>query len=372
MWSEASQGVAEPSVLLIDGDEARGQRVAAALTLADVRAYVVTNPYLAMERALREQFSPDVVLLGKGDWTSRSTDVVMTRMLRRLRTQSGAPAQVLLAPYVTQASVLRTPEPMREALLPAPLRDELQALELVRQALPAARHDAMPTPHSVVMDRLPAYGLTPRVSQELRSKNSHFRQVLQAAQAVIAPEKWDTLLGDVGLAYYRQREHWPADTDDREIPAILLSCLNHAVELSAPADAPAQLRRWGETGSQLSLQKRTPSWVTQQVIKVMPRDRLIAVTLNGFTQEMNDIRGEDLHAWVARDDGNYWLVHYSNLYVYGRARRSMPACHVWLASIEATLRLTHLDETLTVREVECACQSQTGHCLFALELRETM
>ncbi|HEV7128940.1 MAG TPA: hypothetical protein VGN32_16030, partial [Ktedonobacterales bacterium] len=65
----------------------------------------------------------------------------------------------------------------------------------------------------------------------------------------------------------------------------------------------------------------------------------------------------------------YWLAHYSNLYAYGRARRTQPNCHVWLGSLDATLRLVHLQDNWNVREVECACQTLTGHCLFQLEPR---
>ncbi|MEO7003427.1 MAG: hypothetical protein ABI068_16525, partial [Ktedonobacterales bacterium] len=65
--------------------------------------------------------------------------------------------------------------------------------------------------------------------------------------------------------------------------------------------------------------------------------------------------------------GAYWLVHYSNLYARGRIRRFTPGCAVWVASIEATLRYVELEDALMVREVECACQTQTGHCVFLLE-----
>jgi len=57
--------------------------------------------------------------------------------------------------------------------------------------------------------------------------------------------------------------------------------------------------------------------------------RVIPATLNAFTHEMNDIRSEELHFWRQRLDSSYWLVHYSNLYAYGRTSASSePACHV--------------------------------------------
>jgi hypothetical protein len=77
--------------------------------------------------------------------------------------------------------------------------------------------------------------------------------------------------------------------------------------------------------------------------------RVITATLNAFTHEMNDIRGEELHFWRPRLDGSYWLVHCSNLYAYGRtSANSEPACHAWFASLQSTLHLVGLDKAREV------------------------
>ncbi len=93
----------------------------------------------------------------------------------------------------------------------------------------------------------------------------------------------------------------------------------------------------------------------------------MGAVLNAFTGEMNGIRGEELHVWKRWYDGSYRVVHYSNLYVYGRVRSPQPACHAWVASLEAMLHLLHLDNAWQVNEIECSCQTQTGHCILALQ-----
>src|SRR6266571_2612037 len=121
------------------------------------------------------------------------------------------------------------------------------------------------------------------------------------------------------------------------------------------------------TRPRLSLEKRVPSTLSQQALKVFPEERAMSAALSAFTGEMNRIRGEDLHVWKRWSDGSYRVVHYSNLYAYGRVRRPQMACHAWVASIEAMLSLLQLDSTWTVSEIECSCQTQTGHCVFALQ-----
>ncbi len=95
------------------------------------------------------------------------------------------------------------------------------------------------------------------------------------------------------------------------------------------------------------------------------------LVLNSFIRQMNEIRGEELHICEQQDDGIYYLVHYSNLYAYGRiALSQQPACHVWLASLQATLRLVGLDTIWEVIEQECSCQTLTGHCVFVIRPKQ--
>lgn len=244
-----------------------------------------------------------------------------------------------------------------------------QLLEQIWRLAPATYRDLRPSDDALVNTQLPAYGLKPRISQKLLSSNEHARQVIEATYEVIGADRWADAMADVGLARLGQPENWPPENDERAIPAILFSQLNAAVERSWPANPAEQLRRWSDADTEASQARRPPSWMAQQVIKHLPHERALALALNGFTAEMNKTRGEELHFWKPRGDGSYWLVHYCNLYAFGRARRAEPSCFVWLASIEATLKAVQVDSVYEVSEVECSCQTLTGHCVFLIEPR---
>ncbi len=408
-----------PAVLVIDADEARGQRVATTLTLADFHAVVTTSPYQALERALREPLLPFVIGLGQGDWQSRATDFAMRRLFSHLAGQatqtiptlylSGAPRPAgpgsaprpsypptgsapSLSSYPSYPSSYPSfpsqppSQPSRPSLpslpsqpnmapLPpaseplAPHTEGAHLLEQIWRLAPATRKDMRPTAETLVNSLLPAYGLTPRIAQHLLSSNDHCRQIIEAAYQVIGAPRWAEAMTDVGLARFSHADGWPPEDDERAIPAITFSLLNAAVEQSWPANPAEQLRRWSDLGTAASLAHHSASWVTQQVIKRLPHERALGLALSGFTAEMNKTRGEELHFWKPRGDGAFWLVHYSNLYTYGRIRRNEASCVVWLASIEATLQLAQVDSVYEVSEVECSCQTLSGHCVFLIEPR---
>ncbi len=100
-------------------------------------------------------------------------------------------------------------------------------------------------------------------------------------------------------------------------------------------------------------------------------DRSISLMLRRFTEELDAARGESLHTWTTWPDGSYWLIHYSNLYIYGRGGLASPACQVWLGALDALLRYVRLSDTWEAREVECSGQTHTGHCVFVLHKRGT-
>lgn len=436
---------AHPTILLIDADEARGQRVATTLTLADFAVYVTATPYQALERELRDSITPVVVVLGQGDWQSRATDMVMRRLYGRFYERAAQPIPTLYLPassnptypslgdgrpsyppttsapslaprssapsrpvgrpgdfpsnpshpaypaypaypahpaypaypsnpsYPSQPSRPTLPDDLSQiegfGRLPSLQSEGAWVLEQIWRLAPDTYRDMRPSADTLVNTDLPAYGLKPRIAQKLLSSNDHARQVIEAAYAVIGADRWADAMTNVGLAWLSQPDRWPPENDERVIPAILFSQLNVAVERSWPAAPAEQLRRWSDAGTEASLARHSPSWVAQQVIKHLPHERALALALNGFTAEMNKTRGEELHFWKPRGDGSYWLVHYSNLYAYGRARRAEPSCFVWLASIEATLQLVQVDSVYDVSEVECSCQTLTGHCVFLIEPR---
>jgi hypothetical protein len=358
----------QPVLILIDGDTARVRRLTSALTLADVVVIVATSPYEAVERSLRAQVPPLAVILGQLPPGQGASDMMLTRLFQRLAQQRGGPVPVVTLPELARGPVPRIP-PGLVAIANLPSSETSAVLSGLRVLLPELRMDTHPAERSRVLDVLPGLGLEPRVAVKLRSRNSHFRQVLTTAQAMVGAERWPTIITDAGLGQYRLPRDFPPDDDEYAIPAEYLSCLNRAMELVATGDPAVYLRRWGDAASQASLDKRNSSMVTQQAIKLLSESRIISLTLNAYTRELDEIRGEELHRWVQLPDGCYWLAHDSNLYAYGRARRTQPNCHVWLGSLDATLRLVHLQDSWNVREVECACQTLTGHCLFQLEPR---
>ncbi|MDQ2905150.1 MAG: hypothetical protein ABI456_23830 [Ktedonobacteraceae bacterium] len=354
-----------PTILIIDADEMRAQQMGRLLTLSGYRPFLVARPYDAFERALHEGIFPEAILLGQSDIPSH---YLFQRLLQHLAQLSNREIPLLLLPPLIKDTVPLLADPSSPSfhLLSKTCIEVLRPFWRIF-SLPA--NDVRNQQQALVLTLLPAHGMQPRISQHLRSRNSHFRQILTAAYEIIGDAPWQSLMTDVGLARYRQVEYWPADNDERSIPAEYLSYLNQAVTFSKPADPVSQLRRWSDYATALSLQKRTPSALTQQVLKLLPMDRTLSAVLNAFTREMNDIRGEELHLWRRQPDGSYWLVHYSNLYAYGRTSATRPACHVWEASLASTFRLVGLDARLDVREVECSCQTLTGHCLFVITPR---
>jgi hypothetical protein len=352
-----------PTLLVIDANEERAQRLARLLTLADYHAIVTNTPFQAFDRFLQMPYIPEAILLGQIDQQGHTS--VLPRLMQRLNQQvAGAAIPTLTLPAKVPAEPPLHASPDSPAFH-IPAQASLAFLEAIWQVLPATCRYSKQPRRSQVLSLLPGYGLAPRVTQQARSRSSHFRQVLQTAYDLMDAALWERLIGDVGLARYRRVTDWPANDATRAIPAEYLSLLHQAVAFSRPEDPISQLRRWGELGTQVSLKRRNLPAMMRQTLKLLPQERVMALALDGFTRVINEIRGEPLHAWTRWHDGSFRLVHYSNLYVYGRLAPPEPACHVWVASLEATLRLLRPDKAWEVSELECSCQTQTGHCLFA-------
>ncbi len=353
MASPAMPATMHSALLVIDANEGRAQCAARVLTLADYCPYVTTTPFHAFQRLLQEQFVPHAVLLGQVDTQSR---YALSRLVQKLSDEQGRNIPVL--PLQECFPFKESDQDTQTSFISA------QLLEVIRRVLPLSQMQEKK--HSLVLDLLPTHGLVPRVSKKRCSGNGHFRQMLQVAYKLIGAELWATLMQDVGLVKYARVRGWPPNNDIRSVPAEYLTCLHQAVARSRPDDPISQLRSWSNMSTQISLQKRHLSTLTQQMLHLLPEKQVMSMLLKSFTSEMNTIRDEELHMYLPRQDGCYWLVHYSNLYVYGRTYRPEPVCHVWSASLEATLHLVGLDATWEVTEVECSCQTQTGHCLFII------
>ena len=361
-----------PTALIIDADEQRAQCVARMLTLAECRSIVTSTPLQAFKRLLQERITPAVLLGGTIAATHRLT---LTRMTQQIRQQHGDAVPMLQLPdYAPEVQpVVASPLAPYSHTFSQACFELLDAIWAAPTTVAWGRTSRRGvSAHPLTLTLLPAWSCAPRVSQRLRSRNSHFRQVLHAAYELIGSLQWETAVTDVGLAQYARSEHWPPDDNAQEVPAEYLSLLNQAVAFSAIDNPTQQLRNWGDLATRASLERRMPSGLTQQALRLLPQERVVALTLKSFCAEMDAIRGEPLHIWRQLGENRYLIAHYSNLYIYGRYNwlpQAQPACHVWLGSYEATLRAVRLDTTWQISELECSHQTLTGHCVFALTQR---
>jgi len=357
--------VTYPSLLVIDADEERAQRLVRILTLANYHPLVEPTPAHAFKRVLDQPLAIQAVLLGT---VSNQHRFFLQRILQQLAYKQGLNVPVVSLPaYIPDKIPLYADAQLSTFHVAS--QSCLRLLDSIWNIVPFTRSDLKMNKGAMVSKLLPAYGIQPRVAQKLLSRNSHFRQMLQAAYDLMSIDQWEMLISDVGLAQYRRQTDWPPIDDAYAVPAEYLSCLNQAVAFSQPEHPIEQLRRWSSNATQASLEENTSSPMMRRMFNFASPIQMMRGTLKAYTREMDEIRGEPLHDWIALPNGNYWLVHYSNLYTYGRAarQRSQPMCHVWLASIEATLRMVHLDIAWKVVELECSCQTQTGHCLFGFQ-----
>jgi len=95
------------------------------------------------------------------------------------------------------------------------------------------------------------------------------------------------------------------------------------------------------------------------------RQRKLELLLKSHVRTMDEVRGEHLHAFRQIDHRQVWLVHYSNLFAFGR-RKPEKACHFWTASLEAMLRWAGLANDWLVSELECGSVNGSFDCVFAI------
>ncbi len=384
-WATPQLLAAYTPILVVDADTLRAQRAARLLTLAGYRPIVASDPVEAFTRCMRGPWSPAAVMIGA---VAHANPLALTRLVERLSRRRGSALPTLTAPsYAPAAAPVQADPALPFFHTSSP--ESLAFFDDLWAALPQTR--AMPpTPErTLALDVLPREGLTPRTARRPQSSSRHFRQALNAAAWLVARQgrtfaQWRTLLRDVGMAHAIPLTRWPsADAlasadydaeeddadgapDDLNVPALDLSCLHQAMIFSHPDDPFGQTYAWGALTAEAGARRRKGGFLAQQAARLASRERVLQATLNAFTQELDEIRGEPLHVWRAQPDGSYLLVHYSNLYVYGRMWRREAACHVWLGALDATLRAIHQEALWTVAELECSCQTLTGHCVFAI------
>src|SRR6266567_5571345 len=200
-------------------------RHARILTLADYRPCIAKTPLQAFGRLLQESSLPQAIIIG---WIDDRSRFAFTRLFQWMVSEQGQNIPIIALPQSRHILIhllqqlayeLRRDIPFTVLLRPipdeAPLiahpsspavhvisRAAAQVLEGIWRVLPATRNSFRAARHSLALDVLPMTDLQPRVSRKLRSRNSHFRQLLRAAHELIDPAQWDTLLRDVGLGSY--------------------------------------------------------------------------------------------------------------------------------------------------------------------------
>jgi hypothetical protein len=218
------------ALLILDADQQRAQAAARVFTLSDYQPIVATSPYQAWQRLLQAQWQVPVLLVGQIADQDRPA---LSHLLQRMAAQRGQEISVIPLPKDIPPII-----PLRTLVLPK--------LVTTVDTLCAVTRPQSAAPSSLVIDLLPQYGFSPRVSQMHRSRDDHFRHLLSAARTVIGTEQWKTLLMDVGLAHYCDEQSWPPDDTEHAIPAAEITCLHQAVARSSPTNAVAQVRRWSD------------------------------------------------------------------------------------------------------------------------------
>ncbi|HLY30720.1 MAG TPA: hypothetical protein VKQ36_06805 [Ktedonobacterales bacterium] len=375
-------------ILVIDAIRPRAQRVARLLTLAGYRPIVANSPVEAFTRCLRGAWEPAAALLG---FVGENNRLPLTRLVTHLAQRRGRELPILALPeLVPELAPLHADPALPYFHTSSPT--SVAFFEELWNLLPQTRA-LLPAPgRTLALDILPETGLAPRTTRLLRSSRRHFQQAINVAGRLLASQgrsftQWRTLLCDVGLAHALVLARWPDasaplseraatgehdiddDPDELIVPAADLTCLNQAVAFSAPENPQRQLYAWGAAEAEANLRRRKTSPIAQQALRMLSKERVMQGTLNAYTTELDTIRGESLHVWRTQPDGSYVIVQYSNLFVYGRMWRREPACQAWLGALDATLRYVGQETNWMATELECSCQTQTGHCVFALTPR---
>jgi hypothetical protein len=189
--------------------------------------------------------------------------------------------------------------------------------------------------------------------------NSYFACVIQHTKEV-AGSQAAKLLELAGLEKYILVD--PPSDGKREGTVEQFSRLADAFELVYGNDAPTQLNHLGRAVTEDWMRTTQP-----KPFRMMGKaESKVSDTLYMFNSSMDRVRGEELHAWKQIDKGQFWVVHYGNLFAVGR-RKPAKSCHFWVSAFEAALRWGGLANDWVVEETECGCVTGVGACVFTLE-----
>ncbi|HEV2027423.1 MAG TPA: hypothetical protein VGS16_02695, partial [Candidatus Dormibacteraeota bacterium] len=196
--------------------------------------------------------------------------------------------------------------------------------------------------------------------------NSHVSNLVHVARDV-AGDRWPEIAYAAGLVQYVEQD--PPHDDQLSSPVESLSRLNEAFETVYGPEAEDMIRTWGRRATERWLAEGRHGMGGPRRL-VPGRQRKLASVVKGFTEAMDNVRGEHTHAWLQVDEHQFWLVNFSNMFALGRIK-TVKSCHIWTATIETILRWAGLANDWYVEEVECGSVTGTFDCVFAIRSVET-
>src|ERR1700730_8304649 len=279
---------------------------------------------------------------------------------RRQQATAGVAGQAVVATATTSrpgATVEPPTSPnMRVLTTPAPA--------------PIPRHGSpIPTPTAVGGSAIRTLELMGIRASRARGRfilSSYVSNLIHVARNVCG-DRWPEIAYAAGLVQYVEQD--PPHDDQLSSPVEALSRLNEAFETVYGPEAEDTIRSWGR--------RVTERWLAEGrhgmggPRRLVPgRQRKLAGVVKGFTEAMDNVRGEHTHAWLQVDEHQFWLVNFSNMFALGRIK-TVKSCHIWTASIETILRWAGLANDWYVEEVECGSVTGTFDCVFAIRSVET-
>lgn len=196
--------------------------------------------------------------------------------------------------------------------------------------------------------------------------NSHFSNLVHVARDVTG-DRWPEVAYAAGLVQYVEQD--PPHDDQLSSPVESLSRLNEAFETIYGPEAEDQIRAWAR--------RATERWLTEGKHGMggprrfmQGRQRKLLGIVKGFTEAMDNVRGEHTHSWLQVDEHQFWLVNFSNMFALGRIK-TVKSCYMWTSTIETILRWGGLANDWYVEEVECGSVTGTFDCAFAIRSVDT-
>ncbi|MEO8744508.1 MAG: serine/threonine-protein kinase [Candidatus Dormiibacterota bacterium] len=196
--------------------------------------------------------------------------------------------------------------------------------------------------------------------------NSHVSNLVHVARDVTG-DRWPEIAYAAGLVQYIEQD--PPHDEQLSSPVESLSRLNEAFETVYGPEAEDMIRAWGRRATERWLAEGRHGMGGPRRL-VPGRQRKLQGVVKGFTEAMDNVRGEHTHAWLQVDEHQFWLVNFSNMFALGRIK-TVKSCHIWTTTIETILRWAGLANDWYVEEVECGCVTGTFDCVFAIRSVET-